>query len=282
MSTTNKARKATITYNGIELEVYQLPDGSYHLSKTQVGKAIEKYHKSVGEWLEGNSPEALPHKGYSFGEISVIGETNGSVIHSVPLEIAAAYWTYWAQRGNTTALALVSTSVVECITRLCNSEFGVKIEESQIQQMNVDNMETNKMLFSLMSMMENMQKDLKETQTTLNSALDEMHEVKEEKKKLEEFKDDVENYVEFSRLLDVAKNEVDENDYPDGINCQQYITINGIPLHENALCTLSRRTASYYRSTKGINPPKHYGKNIYRGKDVAYIITTIQMLMRGL
>lgn len=131
-------------------------------------------------------------------------------------------------------------------------------------------------------MMENMQKDLKETKTTLNNALEEMQDVKEEKEKLEEFKDDVENYVEFSRLLDVAKNEVDDDDYPDGISCQQYIIINGIPLHENAMCTLARRTASYYRSTKGVNPAKHCGKNIYRGKDVAYIITTIQMLMRGL
>lgn len=280
MNGLEKARKAQIVYNGIELEAYQLPNGEYNLSKNQVGGSIGKSHKSLGEFLEGKSPEALPYKDFSPGEISIEG--NNAIFHGVPLDLAAAYWTYWAQRGNTTALALVSTSVVESLTRLCNNAFGIENNEVAIQQMNVENVDTNKMLFKMIGMMEGFQTELREAKKDLNQAMEEMRQTNEEKKVLEEFKDDVENYVEFSRLLNIAKNDVDEDEFPDGISCRDYVTLKSLPLHAEAFCTLSRRTASYYRSTKGVNPPKRYNLNVYSGKDVAYIITTIQMLMRGL
>ena len=153
-----KAVKSTVIYNGIELEVYQLPNGEYHLSKTQVGLAIEKDHKSIGRFIEGTSPEALPFKGHTFGQVQV--ENSPNPIHSVPLNMAAAYWTYWASKGNTTAMALVSTSVVESLTRLCDNAFGVEKSETEYAKQNIANIDTNKALFELMQMMSNLNQQM--------------------------------------------------------------------------------------------------------------------------
>jgi hypothetical protein len=201
------AKKAEIVYNNIGLEVYQLPDGSYHLSKTQVAKAIEKYDSSVQEFLQGKSPEALPYKGFSFREIGIEGLN--TTFHSVPLTIAAAYWTYWAQKGNTKAAALVATSVTE-------------------------------------------------------------------------YKEKVETYPEFADLLDVAKSEIGQHEYLQGVTCKQFILLNNIPLNEDAWCTLPRRTASFYSSTKGFDPKRRGSHNVYYNQDVAYIVATLRLIMKGL
>ena len=102
-----KAVKSQIVYNGIELEVYQLPSGEYQLSKTQVGLAIEKDHKSLGRFLEGNSPEALPFKDLKLN-ISTIDGNNAS-FHLIPLNVAYSYWMYHARRGDLKAQNLITT-----------------------------------------------------------------------------------------------------------------------------------------------------------------------------
>jgi hypothetical protein len=96
----SKAKKATIVYNGIELEGYMLPDGSYHLSKTQIAGSIEKRHQSVVEFLQGKSPEAAPYKDFfenSFPEIGIEG--NNGYFHGVPLDLAYNYWLYHANKS---------------------------------------------------------------------------------------------------------------------------------------------------------------------------------------
>ena len=119
-------------------------------------------------------------------------------------------------------------------------------------------------------------------QLLLESSRREKEELEEQVDALMEFKDDVENYTEFARMLEITTNDIGEDDYPDGISCLNYLRLNGIPLDQNAWCTLTRRTASYYRSTKGRSPQKRYGQFIYRNKDVAFIIATIRLIMRGL
>lgn len=279
MTTTSKARKAQIVYNGIELDAYQLPSGEYNLSKNQVGAAIDKDHKSLGRFIEGNSQEALPYKGFVHGQISIEG--NNAIFHGVPLNLAAAYWTYWAQKGNTTALALVSTSVVESLTRLCNTAFGIENNEVAIQQMNVQNVDTNRAIFEMMTLLQSMN-DRLEAQENRYQRLDEDRALlAEQNDDLEEFKEEVESYPQFLYLLDVAKNELDVTDYPNGVTCKQYLTENQIPLDAGYWCTLSRRTASFYRSTKGRNPERRGNHNIYRSIDVAYIVATLRLIMTG-
>lgn len=69
----SKAIKATFKLGSLVLDGYQLTDGSYRMSQTQVCSAPNKSHKSVVEFLEGNSPEALPHKEIIVTEPSILG-----------------------------------------------------------------------------------------------------------------------------------------------------------------------------------------------------------------
>ena len=100
------ARKAIINYGGIELEVYQLPDGSYTLSRTQVALAIDQKrgNSSVNDFLNTNSPEALSCKELDncYQEISIgEGFLNFSTVHP---SVVLAYWTYYANKGNNKAM----------------------------------------------------------------------------------------------------------------------------------------------------------------------------------
>lgn len=110
MTTTNKARKAQIVYNGIELEAYQLPNGEYNLSKTQVGKAIEKHRESLSDFLKGTSPEALPFKDCIFDNLSEVQiDGNNTMFHGVPFNLAYDYWFYHASKGWKPAQVLIET-----------------------------------------------------------------------------------------------------------------------------------------------------------------------------
>ncbi|HET8686640.1 MAG TPA: hypothetical protein VFM18_08250 [Methanosarcina sp.] len=116
----------------------------------------------------------------------------------------------------------------------------------------------------------------------LESSFEEKQQLQDENTELNEFKEEVEIFPEFVRMLEIAKNDIPLTEYLDGISCKEYIIKNRIPLDEEAWCTLSRRTASYYRSTKGKNPTKRGSHNIYYSTDVAYIVATLNLIMRGL
>ena len=122
----------------------------------------------------------------------------------------------------------------------------------------------------------------KEQTLRLEHCLKEKEELQKLYDELNEFKYDVENYKLFTTLLERARDEVNNDDYIDGVYCRQYINLTNIPLDPSTWCTLSRRAASYYRLTKGRSPERRGCHNIYRGKDVAFIVATINLIMRGL
>jgi len=95
-----KATKSTVNYNGIEIEVYRLPNGEYHLNKNQVEKAIGKDHESLGKFLE-----AFPPKSFSCVQLQI--ESDNEPVSAVSLNVASVYWTYWASMGNVQAQSLV-------------------------------------------------------------------------------------------------------------------------------------------------------------------------------
>ena len=113
----------------IELDVYQLPDGKYRMSATQVTTTVNKHAKSMWEFLEGKSPQALPHKGSNLGKIKAEGVKNA--ISEVTLEVASAYWAYWATKGDSQALALVIACVTEALERRADYAFGVARTEQE-------------------------------------------------------------------------------------------------------------------------------------------------------
>jgi hypothetical protein len=269
-----KVRKATILYNGFNLDVYEVPNGEIRLSKRQVSGAIGKHGKSLDEFLSGTSPQALPFKGIVFDEYEIDG-SNFS-IQSVPIKIAGAYWTYWSGKGNTTAQALCSTSVEESILRLAKRVLGYKIDEDQMSALSAQNMDSNEKLFVLIQMMETMGSQLGELKVDI-------HNLKNENLRLSGYKEDIKkNYPQFSTLLAVAQNEIEDDEYLDGISCLDYVLQNKIPLASSAYCTLRRRTAQYYRSTKGSNPKQSGSTKVYFGKDVAFIVATMRLILSGL
>lgn len=145
------ARKAIINYGGIELEVYQLPDGSYTLSRTQVALAIDQKrgNSSVNDFLNTNSPEALSCKDLTINGKEVSIGDGFLTIKPTPFKMATAYWLYYSKKGNAKADALLATGSEEKLTRLADEAFGVKKSEEQYHQESVVNLQQNQQMFSM-------------------------------------------------------------------------------------------------------------------------------------
>lgn len=92
------AERATIYLGSIPLEVFMLPNGRYVLSQTQVAEAVGKTEVSFRDFLQSNSPEALPYKGFRSAKLSITG--NNVKINTIPINVTSAYWTKEAIVGN--------------------------------------------------------------------------------------------------------------------------------------------------------------------------------------
>ena len=213
--------------------------------------------------------EKLTAEGFKVEAFSVNG------IPDLALPVIADYYAFESKQASEE----VKTNCLNFI-RLTSS-IGVRVWMQKIK--GYEPMSVNQeMLLQIMNTLNEVKQKQDSQQLLLESSRREKEELEEQVDALMEFKDDVENYTEFARMLEITTNDIGEDDYPDGISCLNYLRLNGIPLDQNAWCTLTRRTASYYRSTKGRSPQKRYGQFIYRNKDVAFIIATIRLIMRGL
>ena len=126
---TVKAVRATIQLGMISLEVFQLPNGEYRLSQTQVAEAVGKHRMAVLRFLESNSPEALPYKDFRCHRTRIEG--NNASIHALPIEIATAYWGKEALAQNTSAVMLLIACAAEAIERRADAAFGVRRDEEE-------------------------------------------------------------------------------------------------------------------------------------------------------
>ena len=120
-------QRAVIMLGEIELDVFQMPDGSYQLSETGCEKAANKGERSIRDFLRGKSPQALPYKGFNAGKLSVWGEP--MKINGIPFELAVAYWTKEAMIGNLQAIALLAACAVEALERRADKAFAVERSE---------------------------------------------------------------------------------------------------------------------------------------------------------
>jgi hypothetical protein len=142
------ARKTIIDYCGIALEVYMLPDGSYTLSQSQVGKAIDEPEYSPRRFLKGKAAESIHNMVSNLGTVLV---ENGQVsIKSIPIKVALAYWNYKAKKGNTKAQALLMTGTEEVITRLADQAFGVAKADIQYAAERNENYQVNQQILAML------------------------------------------------------------------------------------------------------------------------------------
>lgn len=129
---TIKALRATIQLGMIPLEIFQLPNGEYRLSQTQVGEAVGKPHNSVVRFLASNSPQAIPHKGLTLYKIGIVDAK--TTFNAVPIEIASAYWLNETLSGNVQAALLLGACAAEAIDRRADAAFGVQRDELEREE----------------------------------------------------------------------------------------------------------------------------------------------------
>ncbi len=135
---TEKARRATISLAGIELEVFMLPDGSYVMSQSQVGEATGKQEFYVRRFLGGKQPEALPDNDYTPGIFNIAPGLNerrgGHRFKPVSIDLANEFWLDQAIKGNVKAQALAYACMQESLKRRVDNAFIQKLTEEHYEK----------------------------------------------------------------------------------------------------------------------------------------------------
>lgn len=126
-------RRAVINLGDIELDVFQMPDGSYQLSEEGTASAVGKPNNSVLYFRRSKAPQALPYKDFAPYKSSVEGENTR--INCIPFDLAAAYWLKETIAGNTEAAILLGAFAVEGLERRADKVFSIEKSE---EQRNVD------------------------------------------------------------------------------------------------------------------------------------------------
>lgn len=253
------AKKAIAQMFNREVEMYQLPDGKYHMSKTQMANVIEKRHQSVAEFLQGKSPEALPYKDFSFAEIAIDG--NNGVFHSVPFEIVIAYFSYWARQGNEIAMSIMQNCTLEYMNRVADSVFGVEKDEDDYRS----EFKERESQMEALAQLVNLVTELHQTVNTMKSDNVEYRQLKS-------------NGIKHPGCLGVLEKEV-EFDACEYITAREYLAQKHISNWELAQ-TFSRRTAQAMRVGKNIcKLPMHRNQVIYSPEDIGYLDETLKSMM---
>jgi hypothetical protein len=129
MTTTTKAIRANVTLGDIELDVFQLPDGSYQISQSQTCLAVNKPPKRMVELTRSEKGQILIQSGFEKGlKVKVEGS---KPVNLVPLEVAFQFWVLELAIGNQDALALVVACGTEALERRADNAFGVVRDEEE-------------------------------------------------------------------------------------------------------------------------------------------------------
>ena len=133
-----KAKRVSIQLGNIKIDVYEIPNGEYRLSQTQVERISDSGRNSFSDFLTSKSPEALPYKGFRFQKM-VTSDENNVRLKAVPIPIAVAYWTKESIKGNQNAARLLGACAIESIERRADKAFGKIVCEKEYNQRFQDN-----------------------------------------------------------------------------------------------------------------------------------------------
>lgn len=122
-----KAKRVLIQLGDIKIYVYEIPNGEYRLSQTQIANIIETDEISFRRFLASKSPEALPYKGLRFDKMKT--KDNNVQPKAIPIPVAVAYWTKESIKGNQNASRLLGACSIESIERRADKAFGKNISE---------------------------------------------------------------------------------------------------------------------------------------------------------
>ena len=137
MNTTIKATRATILLGDIELDVFQLPDGKYFLSLTQIAESIDLDKKRLSELRELKLAQSLYFEGFRKSEnVKVEGGTKP--VSMISLDDVSKYWTLAAfQTQNLKAISLLAASQAEALERRADAAFNVIRSEEERNQRHI-------------------------------------------------------------------------------------------------------------------------------------------------
>ncbi len=136
----DKAKQATISLGELEVDGFQMPDGSYRMSQAQATQAIEEPPVYALRFLGAKGAKALLGEGYTdykpeSVEVEATNQSRGQTrINALPLEVVSAYWLYRAFRGNRQAMLLCMALLSENLERRFDAAFGIERTESERNQ----------------------------------------------------------------------------------------------------------------------------------------------------
>jgi len=154
--TTDKASKATIMIGNLEVEGFQMPDGSYALNQTQAAEAVELDERNARDFLRSKALKRLLGEGYtpaiSQVEVEPTEQRRGQTrINALPLEVVTAYWVWQCFRGNKKAIALVMALATETLERRFDQAFGVTRTDDEYNQRLAERLQRTEQQLALLS-----------------------------------------------------------------------------------------------------------------------------------
>jgi hypothetical protein len=131
--TTIKAIRATIKLGDIELDVFQLPDGSYRWSSKNITEAINIRHSRVAQIWTSKQGQRLMGKRFEKADFSPTKLTTNDCgnISGYSTDVAFFIWMYEAVKGNKLAKGLIIASATESLERRADRAFGVTRTEDE-------------------------------------------------------------------------------------------------------------------------------------------------------
>lgn len=133
----NKATRSVVAIGELEIEGFQMPDGSYRMSQTQAAEVVGKDEINARRFLDSKGIKVLLGKGYTPDtvEVEAAGQVRGQTrINALPLEVVTAFWVWQCSRGNKQAIALVMALATEALDRRFDAAFGVTRSEAEYDE----------------------------------------------------------------------------------------------------------------------------------------------------
>lgn len=154
---TDKAKRETIFVGSLEIEGFQMPDGSYRMSQSQAAECIGTTAQNASNFLRSKAFKALRGESYTDQVSEPIavestdqarGETR---INAVPLDVVMLFWIYQCSRGNKPALSLLAALATETLERRFDAAFGVERSDDEYNQRLAERLQRTEQQLALLS-----------------------------------------------------------------------------------------------------------------------------------
>lgn len=134
MTSSDKAKRAQVPIGPLEVEGFQMPDGSYRMSLSNAAEAVGLNARNAFDFLKSKAAKSLLGEGYtvSVADVEVEpepGRRGQTRIRALGIEEVGAYWLWQTYRGSKPALALCTALIVEGLERRFDNAFGVQRSE---------------------------------------------------------------------------------------------------------------------------------------------------------